>query len=344
MSVPDPLPPRKPRRLGLYLPFLALLIAVVVWSGFWFWLRIQTNTQIEATAESLRKAGYEMSWSRKVVGGYPFRLNVLLTDARIREPSGWTIAAPKLEAESFVHGLGHWIVAAPDGLTLVRPRGGPVDVKGAIVRASLSETDKTPPRLSFEGTRLTFAPGPGAEPFPLSAAERVELHLRPGPDDQAAVFFKVDQGKARLSGLFARIAGDRPISIVWDALLSRTSAFRGDDWPSAVRAWTAAGGEMKVREAGITAGDALIGARSGALTVGSDGRLRGALDVSLRQAPKALTAMGAAGVIPQDQAATAAAVAAARQGDGDVARATLTFQAGQTTLGPAAIGPAPRVY
>lgn len=344
MSVPDPLPPRKPRRLGLYLPFLALLIGAVVWSGFWFWLRIQTNNQIEAAAETLKTAGYEVSWSRKVVGGYPFRLNVVLADARIREPSGWAVATPTLEAESFVHGLGHWIIAAPDGLTLIRPRGGPVEVKGDVIRASLSDTDKHPPRLSFEGTKLAFAPGPGAEPFALSSAERVELHLRPGPNDQAAVFFKVDQGKARLSGLFARIAGDRPISIVWDALLSKMQAFRGDDWPSAVRAWTAAGGEMNVREAGVTAGDALIGARSGALTVGADGRLRGTLNVSLRQAPQALTAMGAAGVIPQEQAATAAAVAAARQGDGDVARATLTFQAGQTTLGPAAVGPAPRVY
>jgi hypothetical protein len=37
-------------------------------------------------------------------------------------------------------------------------------------------------------------------------------------------------------------------------------------------------------------------------------------------------------------------VRVARAGPGDVARATLTFQAGQTTLGPVAIGPAPRVF
>ena len=41
---------------------------------------------------------------------------------------------------------------------------------------------------------------------------------------------------------------------------------------------------------------------------------------------------------------TKSAGAAARQGNDDVARANVTFQAGQTTLGPVAIGPAPKVY
>jgi len=43
-------------------------------------------------------------------------------------------------------------------------------------------------------------------------------------------------------------------------------------------------------------------------------------------------------------AEVAAAVAAAREGTGDVAAATINFEAGQTTLGPVAIAPAPKVY
>jgi hypothetical protein len=37
-------------------------------------------------------------------------------------------------------------------------------------------------------------------------------------------------------------------------------------------------------------------------------------------------------------------VVAARQGDGAAARASITFEAGQATLGPVALGPAPRIY
>ena len=101
---------------------------------------------------------------------------------------------------------------------------------------------------------------------------------------------------------------------------------------------------MTVRNAGITAGDAVIGAQGGTLSVGYDGRLDGSLDVTLREAPKALGAMAETGTIRPEAAMAASAVAAARQGGGDVARANITFQAGQTTLGPVAVGPAPKVY
>ena len=35
MSLHDPLAARKPRRLGLYLPFLLLLAAAIAWTIFW---------------------------------------------------------------------------------------------------------------------------------------------------------------------------------------------------------------------------------------------------------------------------------------------------------------------
>lgn len=344
LPLPDLDPPRKPGRMALYLPFVIALLAAIAWSGFWLYARREATTQMDASVENLRKAGYDISWKERRLTGYPFRLNVALDDARVREPGGWALESSRVEAQAYLHGLGTWVIAVPDGLTFVRPIGGPVAVKGELIHASLSNTDKHPPNFSFEGTKMTFAPAAGAQPFALSAADKIQFHLRPGPEDQGAVMLRVDNGKARLSGLFARVAGDKPISIIWDALLSKMSSFKGDSWPAAVRAWATAGGAATVRQAGITAGDAVLGAQSGQLTVGYDGRLRGSLDVNLREAPRALTAMGETGVIPQDTAVAAAAVAAARQGSSDVARATLNFEAGQTTLGPVAIGPAPRVY
>jgi hypothetical protein len=122
------------------------------------------------------------------------------------------------------------------------------------------------------------------------------------------------------------------------------SAFAGADWPGAVRNWAGAGGRMNVREAGITAGEAVVGSNAGSLGVGNDGRLTGELKVTLRQAPRALNAMSAEGVIDQEAARAAGEVAEARAGDGDAAQATINFQAGRTTLGPVALGPAPRIY
>lgn len=345
MSVPDPSPARKPpSRWALYIPFLIALVLIIAWSGLWVWARGQALSRMDEGVAALDHAGYRIAWKERDLGGYPFRLDITLTDARIQERSGWALAAPKLEAEAELYSPGHWLFATPDGLTFTRPEKGPVNVSGKMLRASLTDLEKTPPSFSFEGVGLTFQPAPGAQPFAFSAAERVEFHLRAGPDDEGGVFAHLDGGKARLSGLFARIAGDKPISMVWNATLSKMSAFRGQDWPSAVRNWTAAGGRMTLRQAGVTAGDAVIGANGGTLAVGADGRLRGVLEVTLRQAPRALSAMGDDGTIPKESAQAAADVAQARQGADGAARATVNFEAGRTTLGPVAIAPAPKVY
>jgi hypothetical protein len=344
MSLPDPATPRKLSRWGLYGPFLLALVIIAAWSGLWVWARGQAQGRMDAAVADLAKAGYQIAWKQRDIGGYPFRMDVTLTDAVIREPSGWGLEAPDLEAEAYMHAPGHWMLAAPQGITFVRPQAGPVTVTGKLIHASLTDLGKRPPSLSFEGLGLTFQPAAGAAPFFLSAADKVEFHLRAGPDDEGGVFLSVDKGKARLSGLFARIAGDKPISVVWNATLSKMSAFTGENWPAAVRRWSDAGGQMHVRQAGVTAGDALIGATAATLTVGADGRVRGELPVTVRQAPRALGAMGDQGLLPRETAQAAADVAQAREEPDQTAHIALSFQAGRTTLGPVGVGPAPKVY
>lgn len=344
--MPDPSAPRKPSLARLIIPFAIALVLAIGWSGAWVWLRGQAQSQLDAQAARWRDAGYDITWRERAIGGYPFRINVTLVEPRIRDRSGWALEAPVLEAQAFVHAPTSWVIAAPQGLTFTRPVGGPVQVTGKLIRASLTHPGNYPPNVSFEGVDLKFQPAAGANPFSLQAAERVEFHLREAPaevGDEAGVWFSVKNGKGQLSGLLGRIAGDKPISIEWDGRMTQISRLRGADWPSAVQAWVKGGGRMNVKRGGLTAGDALIGVNSGTLSVGSDGRAEGVLDVSLRQAPRALGALGDTGAIPQDRAQAAAAVAEARQA-GDFARAQLHFQAGQTTLGPVAIAPAPKVY
>jgi hypothetical protein len=344
MSVHDPSPPRKHRRLGLWLPFGILAVVIAAWSLAWVWARGEAGHRMDAAVADLGRAGYQVSWKTRAIGGYPFRLEVTLADARVREPSGWALRVPSLEGEAYIYDLTHWMFVAPQGLTFVRPVGGPVQATGRLIRASLSHPGARPPSFDLQGLDLVFQPAPGAQPFFLSAAKTVEFHLRAGPDDEGGVFASVDQGKAQPSGLFGRIAGDKPVSIVWNSTLSKMSAFAGADWAEAVRRWSDAGGTMTVRDASLAAGQALVSTKGGTLGVDRDGRLRGALELSLRQAPQALGAMSENGLIPQAAAHAAAEVAQARQGDGDTAHATLTFQAGQTTLGPVALAPAPRIY
>ena len=344
MSVPDPTPARKPRRLWLFLPFILLLAAAAAWSGFWVYARNQAQSRMDAAVADLARAGYQVAWTSRSLGGYPFRLDVSLEGAVAREPSGWSLTAPRLEAEAYLYAPTHWMIAAPQGLTFVRPVAGAVAVSATNIRASLSALDARPPSLSMQMIDPTFTPAAGAQPFALTSAGRVELHLRAGPDDQGGVFASVENGRARPGGLLGQIAGDKPVSLAWNSTLSKMSAFQGEDWAQAVRNWSDAGGVMTVRpDSQLVAGEAFAGARGGTLSAGADGRLRGGLDLTLRQAPRVLAALAATGAAPTEAVAAAQAVAAARR-QGDSTRADLRFEAGRTTLGPVALGAAPKVY
>lgn len=344
LTLPDSDAPRKPRRWLLWGPWIAFALLLIAGGAFSVLVRVNAANQMDAQAARLRAAGYDIAWDSRKIGGFPFRLETVLTNVRLAEPSGWAISAPELRAEAAVYKLGTWVAYAPQGLSLTRPGSGTVRVQAKVLRASLSGLDAAPPRFSLEGQDLTFIAPAGAKPYPLRSAAALQIHLRPGPDDQGGVLLKLDGAQAELPALLGQIAQGKPIAIAWDSTFSKASAMRGADWPRAVQAWTDAGGKLTVREASMTAGDAQLNASSGTLGVGFDGRLRGDLQVELRQAPRALIAMGQTGAAPPEAAAAAAAVVAARQGSGPTASAAITFEAGQATLGPVAIGPAPRVY
>jgi hypothetical protein len=343
MTLPDPVSLRKPRRLGLYGPFVLLLIAVIGWSCAWGWLRGEVERRMDAARAALGPSGYQVSWGSRTVDGYPFRLDVTLLDARLRAPSGWTLTAPILKAEAFAHAPDHWVAVAPGGLILVRRKGGAVAIGARVLRASLSEAGAHPPRFSLEGMGLTFTPAPGADPYVITSADEIHLHTRAGPKDEGAAYLELDQARARFSGLIGRIAEGRPVSLIADGVYSHAGALQGGDWATAVRAWRDAGGALMVRHIRVAAGQSVLDARAGSLAVDGEGRLSGALTADLRQAPRALGALARAGDLAPEAVGSAAAVLGARV-RGPAATVTIDFQAGQTTLGPVAIGPAPRIY
>jgi hypothetical protein len=343
MSLPQWASSRKPRRLGLWAPFVVTLIGVVSLGATWFWMRGEIERRLEAARTVAVSSGWTMDWDRYSISGFPFRLDVTLDNPRVREPSGWGLAAPSLKAEAFVFSPGHWVAVAPEGVTVMRHRGGPLRVDAKVLRASVSEASKAPPRLSIEGLGLTFVTSPGTAPFLLRSATEFHLHMKSGPDDQAAAYVELDGAMAQLDGLIGGIAGNRPATLIIDGIYSNAHSLSGASWPAAVRRWEAAGGRLAVRRLHVVAGQAEVDARRGDLSAGSDGRLNGEIDLVLHNAPGTLSVLGDAGVLTPDVARAVAALAAAIQ-RGSIVSLPLSFQADRTTLGPIAIGSAPRLY
>jgi hypothetical protein len=348
-SAPDPIPEpalarKPPRRLLLYAPFVLLAVLLLAYVGYWFVAKTRLEAALDARAEALRSAGYAVEMSGRRVDGLPFRMRIAFAEARIASPSGWSVAIPGLKAEAYLHQIGHWVLVAPQGLTVVRPQGGGLTVRGQAMRASINGTSTAPWRIVLEGTKLAFAPQPGARPFSLASAERLELYLRPapGPSGDGMTLLRVEGGKAAPGTLLHRVASDAAVTATLQARLTRPGAFAGRDWGEAVRAWARAGGTAQAIEGSVAGGSASIKTKGGTLSVGSDGRLVGALPLELRQPARALTALADGRALDPGVASSAGAVAAARA-QGEAASLNLVFQAGAATLGPVRIGPSPRV-
>ncbi len=315
-------------RKALYIPFVIAIAAAAAWSYGWFRLRDAAVEQMDSAANDLRAHGYVLSWDERAVSGFPFRLDVDLTDFRLGEPSGWSVAAPVLRTEAYAYAPTHWVAVAPQGVILNRPIGGALAIRGKALRASLTDFDRDPPRIAIEGADLTFTPIEGGRPYPLQSVERLNLHVRPGPDDQGAVLFRAENARANLPGMLERLGRDRPVTIDLEVIFSKISAMHGRGWRSMAQSWTGAGGAMTVQTASLETGGGVLAAHGGPLTISPDGRVAGSLTLDLDRAGEALSDV-TGGLIPP----------AARFGG-----APLTLADGETRLGPFAIAPAPKAY
>lgn len=343
-SIPDasPNPAGEPapriRRWGLYGPYIALAIAVTIWTGVWIAARQEVIRRMDGAVARLESAGYSLTWTGRKVGGYPFRLDLVLTGLDAQSPSGWGMASKRFEAEAYLHAPDHWIFATPEGLTLLRPTGGPVEVTGSTLHASLHGMAVRPPSFSFEGLNLQFSPQAGAATFALASADKIELHVRPGPDHQGAVLFRVTNGKASLPGLLGKVADGKPVNAEFDAILSKADDLKGPGLARALKSWALSGGQANLRSAKIIAGPAMIKAEPGVLALNPEGRLQGELKVALSKAPESLKDLSDKGLVPAQAAAAAAADPSLE------ARATLKFHDGLTYLGQIPVCPAPKLF
>ena len=321
--------PQTPRRFWLWAPYVAVAVALVAWSGVWWMETLRLRRTLTDQAALWQSQGYAMAWDSLRIDGWPFRLHITLAGFKAGEPSGWALTAPSLEAVSLPYAPDHWVMAAPQGLVVTRPGKGALNVSGQSIRASVVGLGGGAPRLSFEGLNLSLAPAPGAQAGAFSAADRLELHLQPGPDDQAALLVRLDKARLDPAANLARLAPT--VDLVWDARLSRVSALKGRDWTSAVRAWTTAGGTMTVADAALTLDHVALQGSGGPLSVGDDGRLRGTVGLKVTKGGGlSLGGLRLGGVNVGGLAFTGGM--------------PLQFQDGRAGLGAFPIGPAFKVY
>jgi hypothetical protein len=344
--------PRRRSRIGLYAPFILVLVVLAAWSVWWFYLAGQVRARLDAQAQQLRNAGWTIQYRHSGIGGWPFRTRLEIADVRAAAPSGHALSAPRLVAQANSWQPEKWVLVASDGLTLTRAEKGDVKITGQAIRASVHGLTQRWPNLAVELVQPVFAAQPGAEAFPISGAKQIEFYLRPhlgpatqpGIENDVDVLFRLIEARGRIGGPVEGMTNTGTLSTQIEAVIEHADRLNGPDAAGVLSAWSKAGGRFTGVRGEIKAGESAATLSSDLLFARADGRLEGQLALKAEKPLPAIAGLArSGGGVNQIGAAGAAAATAVSGGQGNV-DLILVFKDGRTYLGPFALTPAPKLF
>ncbi len=344
----DAQPRRRTHRLGIFGPFLLVVIAFAAWSGYWFYVAHQIEGRVQSHQDALVQQGYKVSFDPWHVGGYPFRMFVQLNHVTIIAPSGRGLATPRLEAEANAYALDKWVLAAPQGLTLYRGHTegldlGTITVAGSSLKASFSGLTQPIYNVAIAGHGLTLTPSDTAHPFVFQTADSVEAYLRPTANitDSADFLLRVTGAHGQPQSLVGDLAPQKPLGLDVEGSLSHFSSFGGAAQGQAVTQWRNAGGQVSGFKAQMTAGDLNLFAKSDALTFDDNHRLSGRMNIEMSGSFQPLSVLAALHLISPENMTLAKPLIDMTLATQGTQKFPLDFKDGGAFIGPLKVSDAP---
>jgi len=256
-------------RIFFYGPVGLLVLLVILYSVFW---RVQADTlaaRLDRANGGEVLPGVVFAFAEKSVGGYPFRLDVVLSGVTFshRAPEGETAwRSEKLAVHALSYERDRFIFEASGLQSFARPplRMGGVPrvtyVTPAVARASAIFVEGKLTRFDADlyGLQAKEADA-SAKPQDTFSADRMQLHVLARPDNRADVIAEVNNAKigagwtgggelllpgSRLTGKLTQRQTLEPL---------RTAQISIAD---AVLAWRKAGGALSVSDLAVNWGSA----------------------------------------------------------------------------------------
>ena len=345
-------PPPRHKRSGLFAPIGLFLIVLIGWSIWWFVLAGQVRAQLDQRVEAMRAGGWDVTYTQLGTSGWPFRVRLGAENVSVTAPSGLAVAAPALAAEANAWKPDKWVLIVGDGLVLTRPGKGKVAVRGQAIRASVHGLTQRWPNIAVELARPEFTSHEGAEVFPISRAERVELYVRPhlapagspGVETSVDILFRLIDAEGRPGGPVEGMARNGRLTAQIETVIEDADRLQGADAAGIFAAWTRAGGRFTAVRGELSAGESRATLSSDVLSASPDGRLQGTVSLQAVKPMAAIAGLAQSGSGSVNRLGAAGAAAATTvRGDDDMAL-ELTFRDGRTFLGPFAIVPAPKLF
>ncbi|HEV8033152.1 MAG TPA: DUF2125 domain-containing protein [Stellaceae bacterium] len=332
----------RPRTL---IALVLLLVLVGAYGAFWFIVSGRIEDEVVAQASSLRRQNLDLSWSAMRVGGFPFAFDVRLSEARLRGTA--TAPPPEMRAPVLSASARPWNfrdlhLSAPDGLSAAA----------------------------------------GAEPMPKLNAQKATGAVAVGSEGDINVWLTLDQVDADLPEHVSvdqanvwlilpaqppRTHTERALALAADLrglqLPTTPAPFHGavDDLGfgatvmgaipagpprQAATGWRDSGGTVELDQFALRWGGLAVNG-SGTLALGPDLQPMGAFSGAVSGIDELINALAAAGRLRLGDLTIARIALAALAKPGPSGRpeisTSFTIQDGQMFLGPAKLGPVPRI-
>lgn len=320
-----------------------VVIAALGWSGWWFFgaaavERVMTNALAARQAE-----GWVADYSDLKTRGFPNRFDTTITDLELADPAtGLAWSAPMVQILALSYQPHHVILALPPDQVVGTPLGQ-VGVASSRMRGSLVVSPT--PALTLD--RATFVADDlvltrGLDRFEI-ANGRLAIRPKAAAEGDNIYDIALEINDVSLAEAFAGAFPDMqaiaqirvPTSVRFDAPLDRAAFTGRRPMPVAIT----------VDKARMVWGGIELDA-DGDLTVDQAGTPEGQIDLTVRGWGELLDIFRSTGVIPPDQIGNLQSglgfLAALSGGSGEL-KIPLIFTAGQMSLGPVPLGPAPRL-
>ncbi|WP_306015589.1 DUF2125 domain-containing protein [Oceanicaulis sp. MMSF_3324] len=329
-------------RLGLYLPFGALALAVVLHAIYWVVMSGQIKTAAEDWIDDKVEAGYVIDYAAMKVRGYPFRFTIHLSEAEVSAPitdGGWRISMDTTAASAQFYNLEHWIVTLGQNAVLdtrIDGERSQYALTSEKARFSLVTRNGVTSQIGAEVNELSIAALSGPAPL-IGSVERFAMNGRMSDTGDFLSGFEVEGARfddSQLDNPLQSAFGDTIDLIRLDSALTAfdTLSLAGDPL-----AWARAGGVLNIRQTQLSWGPAAL-TGSGEVTLDREIRPAGRLSVVVSDPESLISALEEARLVYDEQGAALrlAAMMAPRRDEG-IALPFL-MQNGGLFLGPARIG------
>jgi hypothetical protein len=277
-------------RIFIYGPVGLLLLIVVLYSVFW---RVQADTlsaRLDRANGGEVIPGITFAFAGKTVGGYPFRLDAVLSGVTFSQrgaegETAWRTDELALHALSY--NLDRYIFEVTGLQSFTRPPAMPANVPRVIyvtpgiARASAILSNGRLARFDMDLWELQAKDATqGADPKRSVSADRAQLHLLARPDDTIDLAAQINNG--RIGADHAEKEADIMLPLIdLRGKLTQSSALAGllagtISLADAAQAWRGRMGELNVSDLTLIWPDARAGLH-GDVAINSAGRPTGHL-------------------------------------------------------------------